>query len=326
MAETLKGSGPPPHWRRLLLLVGLLLFGPGTSDRLRRATAAAKKKPNLSSLPLGRLQGRAPSSRGAGIPLPVPAHQGGAMASGRTGPGSTRRRHLQPLRQADGGRQQPRPNATFKAKVKKAVLKLVGNGLPTNHGTGNFPIRQTDDAFQYDRNPGTVTAQSLFYKLTAGRGARRPQCIGGMVGVARTGPDLQCARCDQSRRRRLRDPGRLLRASADAGAVPLPRPPGLHPLRLREAALDADRLGLRRLPDLRPDREQGPLHAPLRPGRVPRAHSRSSTKAGSRSSSTTTPPTSSPTPSAATAASPSPPAPRAQPLAAMKSRPEVTRV
>jgi hypothetical protein len=169
------------------LVVCLLLFGAGRATVSGAATAAATNEPNFASLPLGDSKVSTTGS-GQGIIYLCRRQGGGAMAP-TAGPwintaAGTYSLTAKPT--VDGSNQWP--NASFKAKVKKAVLKLIGNGLPTDHGTGNFPIRPTDDAYQYDRNPGTVSAHSLFYKLTAKpKRLAAPQCIGGMVGVARNG-------------------------------------------------------------------------------------------------------------------------------------------
>jgi len=79
------------------------------------------------------------------------------------------------------------PNATFKKKVKKALLSLKGNGLPT-HTTGTFPVSPSDDAYQVDRNPNTISAQSIALKLAAApKRDKVADCLGGEVGIAKNG-------------------------------------------------------------------------------------------------------------------------------------------
>ena len=42
---------------------------------------------------------------------------------------------------------------------------IQANGLPTNHGTGDYPVESTDDAYNYDRNPNSVTEQNASYSF-----------------------------------------------------------------------------------------------------------------------------------------------------------------
>jgi hypothetical protein len=69
---------------------------------------------------------------------------------------------------------------------------LSGNGLPTNHTTGTYPVSPSDDVYQYDRNPNSIRAQSSDYGLPARpTKASSAQCIrGGAVGVLDSGVAL----------------------------------------------------------------------------------------------------------------------------------------
>lgn len=70
-----------------------------------------------------------------------------------------------------------------------STRNIVSNGLPSpNEPTGIFPIQSTDDAYQYDRNPNTITAQSVNLSLAADpQVAATPHCIQGEVGIAKNG-------------------------------------------------------------------------------------------------------------------------------------------
>ena len=82
------------------------------------------------------------------------------------------------------------PTATFTAKVRKGKLRLSGNGLP-KHNTGTFPIASSDDAYQVDRNPNSIRAQTLAQVLTAEpKRHKRPTCTGGEVGIMKSGAAL----------------------------------------------------------------------------------------------------------------------------------------
>lgn len=65
------------------------------------------------------------------------------------------------------------------------------NGLP-EHPTGNYPVGRTDDAYQYDRNPNTISEQQVVLRLDAMPVvADAPSCLpGGMIGFALSGAAL----------------------------------------------------------------------------------------------------------------------------------------
>ncbi len=69
-----------------------------------------------------------------------------------------------------------------------SVSRITGNGLP-GHATGTFPVASSDDAYQYDRNPNRIRAQTLDWALPANPTvAARPSCLGGgAIGVLLTG-------------------------------------------------------------------------------------------------------------------------------------------
>lgn len=81
------------------------------------------------------------------------------------------------------------PQAAFDATRTGGELLLSGNGLPTNHATGTFPIAATDPAYAYDRNPNTIRAQAVDLELTGTPTvARRPSCLPmGPIGVMLNG-------------------------------------------------------------------------------------------------------------------------------------------
>lgn len=80
------------------------------------------------------------------------------------------------------------PNAEFSNKVVSSTRALTGNGLPINHTTGIFPVSSNDPAYQYDRNPNTISGSAIKLSLPANPTyLSTPQCIGGEVGVMLTG-------------------------------------------------------------------------------------------------------------------------------------------
>jgi len=77
--------------------------------------------------------------------------------------------------------------AQFTNAVSGATRTITTNDLPT-HTTGVFPIATTDPAYAYDKNPNTITGQSLTYALAnAPTYSATPKCMGGQVGVMLTG-------------------------------------------------------------------------------------------------------------------------------------------
>ncbi len=81
------------------------------------------------------------------------------------------------------------PEASFSVTISTASRIITGNDLPIDHTTGTFPISSSDPAYAYDRNPNTITSQSISWNLpvdpTAGAA---PTCLGlGPVGVLTDG-------------------------------------------------------------------------------------------------------------------------------------------
>jgi len=87
----------------------------------------------------------------------------------------------------DGSVTWPDANITIKANGSTRVVS--GNGLPTAETTGTFPIGSSDDAYQYDRNPNTISAQTVSITLPKHpKVASKPTCVGlGTIGILRSG-------------------------------------------------------------------------------------------------------------------------------------------
>src|SRR5215217_2094987 len=81
------------------------------------------------------------------------------------------------------------PSARVKiARTSAARVRITVNGLPTNATTGAFPIAQSDDAYEYDRNPNSIAAQSVSLTLPKAKRATTTSCVnGGTVGYATNG-------------------------------------------------------------------------------------------------------------------------------------------
>ncbi len=79
--------------------------------------------------------------------------------------------------------------ARFSDKREGSRRVLKGNDLPTRQTTGEFPVKSSDDAFRYDRNPNSIVARAHAYSLPLHpRAASSPNCLtGGPIGVAKNG-------------------------------------------------------------------------------------------------------------------------------------------
>lgn len=78
--------------------------------------------------------------------------------------------------------------STFDISVAGDMRVFTGNGLP-DHATGNYPISTSDDAYQYDRNPNSISAQQFQIQVSANPTiAASPTCLsGGPIGVMLSG-------------------------------------------------------------------------------------------------------------------------------------------
>jgi hypothetical protein len=82
-------------------------------------------------------------------------------------------------------------DSSFTMSVANGTRSIVTNDLPRDHTTGQFPVQPGDPAYQYDRNPNSIAAQSLIYSLAASPTANAaPTCMGSESGVMLTGVAL----------------------------------------------------------------------------------------------------------------------------------------
>jgi hypothetical protein len=79
--------------------------------------------------------------------------------------------------------------ASFHTRLTATRRIIGGNGLPTKQTTGEFPIKSSDDAYQYDRNPNSIRSQSVSYSLPRHpKKAAHAGCLsGGAIGIAKNG-------------------------------------------------------------------------------------------------------------------------------------------
>jgi hypothetical protein len=80
--------------------------------------------------------------------------------------------------------------STFAMSVADGKRVIATNDLP-KHYTGTFPVSSSDPAYAYDRNPNTISSQSLTYNLDANPTySDTPHCVRGEVGVMLSGVAL----------------------------------------------------------------------------------------------------------------------------------------
>jgi len=79
-------------------------------------------------------------------------------------------------------------NAEFSNTVADNTRILSGNGLPSGHTTGNFPIERSDPVYAFDRNPNSIRPQTLRDALPLDPlYSDQPSCMGGEAGIMLTG-------------------------------------------------------------------------------------------------------------------------------------------
>lgn len=80
-------------------------------------------------------------------------------------------------------------SANYTETVTNGKRVIATKNLPVTYPTGTFPISRDDPSYAYDRNPGTITAQTITVSLPeTGTIAASPSCMReGPVGVLRNG-------------------------------------------------------------------------------------------------------------------------------------------
>jgi len=79
-------------------------------------------------------------------------------------------------------------NSGIDMALTATTRTITSSNLPT-HTTGVYPVSRNDDVYQYDRNPNTISAQSIRLSFAANPEiASTPSCVPmGMIGIALTG-------------------------------------------------------------------------------------------------------------------------------------------
>ncbi len=76
---------------------------------------------------------------------------------------------------------------SFTISIQGDQRVFTSNDLP-DHPTGIYPISPSDDAYQFDRNPGSISAQSITLSFPANPVlAAQPNCVGGEIGIMLSG-------------------------------------------------------------------------------------------------------------------------------------------
>ena len=82
----------------------------------------------------------------------------------------------------------PWDEARFETAVEGDTRSLVGNNLPVDHTTGEFPIAEGDPAREFDANPSEIVANEYDLSVPANPTENaEPQCVGGEAGFLLSG-------------------------------------------------------------------------------------------------------------------------------------------
>jgi hypothetical protein len=158
---------------------------PETTDAPAAKTSTVKK-PDLTKLPLG--DGKTTTSGPKrGYIYSCRAYTGQGGGAGVDGPwiGS---KTFDYTRKAIVDGKVSWPNAKVSFSASGGNLRVTGNSLPVGATTGKFPISSSDDAYAYDRNPNSISSQTVNLALPSNpKKASSPQCMGGEVGIATNG-------------------------------------------------------------------------------------------------------------------------------------------
>jgi hypothetical protein len=150
------------------------------------ATSVAASPLDLTRLPLGDSRHSTAPQAGWIWPCHIGSDAGGAFQDG-------------PWINADGTYDSSRKLTVdgtvtwpyeFTIAVQADRRLFSTNNLP-DHATGNYPISQNDDVYQYDRNPNQIASQDFSLSLPASPSlAAQPTCVPGAVGILLSGAVL----------------------------------------------------------------------------------------------------------------------------------------
>jgi YHYH protein len=81
-------------------------------------------------------------------------------------------------------------DSEFSQSVSGSERELSGNGLPPQP-SGEFPVSESDPAYEYDRNPNSIAEYDLQAALPAKpQKTGKASCVGGTIGVMKNGIPL----------------------------------------------------------------------------------------------------------------------------------------
>jgi hypothetical protein len=177
--------------RVALLLGGLVASAcgagstePPASSTTGVATSSTGTRIDLTRLPVGDGKVAAQPTRGAILACRTSFGGGGASTRGPWFNGDGTWDATKKI-SVDGAVKWP--NANVKITLSGTSRVISGNSLP-NHPTGVFPISSTDDAYRYDRNPNSITTQTVSVNLPATPTVTATAtCVGGEVGYSLEG-------------------------------------------------------------------------------------------------------------------------------------------
>lgn len=144
--------------------------------------AAKYPKPDLTRLPLGDAKSSTTTAK-AGTIFLCRARNPNEPGAGKDGPWIKKDGtfDLSAKVTVDGAVAWPSNKITM--TLDGNTRRITSNGLPA-HTTGIYPIGSKDDAYQFDRNPNSVKAQTVSIDLpTNPTVADKPACVGGGIGV-----------------------------------------------------------------------------------------------------------------------------------------------
>lgn len=171
---------------RLKQVAGLGLISIGAALLLHVAAVVAQDAPDLTHLPIGdgKVSTTAPQI-GYVYACQNMSGGGGAQADGPW-IHSDGTFDFTAKATVDGAVEWPEHSLAI--TLDGATRHITTNDLP-DHATGVYPIASTDDAYQYDRNPNSISAQTFVADLPATPVAgNQPACLsGGPIGVTLSG-------------------------------------------------------------------------------------------------------------------------------------------
>jgi len=149
------------------------------------AAALVAAPPSPTTLPIGKAVSTTAPARGSVYACSLMSGGGGAFATGSwIHADGTYDLTAKPA--VDGNVAWPDAKVAFSSSAGGVTVE--GNGLPKRTRTGVYPIAAGSTAYRYDRNPNSISAQTVDWKLPKPFVAPKPSCLtGGPIGIALNG-------------------------------------------------------------------------------------------------------------------------------------------